>query len=135
MITIFLPSLSCLQTLSHLSPDSPSNSVFFMLICITYIYAYTNIFLNILYSVCIMLLVCMFSELTICHSEPISVFFPEENPSPHSQLSSVAQSSLCSIDTICTFPFPLWHPLVLSFQHLNFWLCSISRNLSYLFLC
>lgn len=75
--SLFSFFLSSLQTIPYSSPCCVSNSCLFSLIAVKYIYVYvdTNIFINIVCSVCMMLLVCMFSVLNIWYLITIGVLF------------------------------------------------------------
>lgn len=132
---MFLPSLFSLQTLTH-TPSQLSFKLFSLIIiaCIyvyihiyiflniyipkynpLHIYTYTYIFLNITWSISIMLLVCIFSGLTIGTRYPVGVLFPEKG---QSLLFPPILSYLCSLcrvvasqDFLLANPYVPWSPL------------------------
>lgn len=90
-MTIFLTSLFSRQILSCSPTCSPSNSCpLLSLIVIACACAYTHIFLDIAFSVLLMLLVCLFSGLTLQHcTNNWYDFFPWEDHRSCSLLFSV----------------------------------------------
>ena len=121
----FFEIISWLQYFSPFLPPhssytplySPSNTwpIFSLIIiacmCVcTYLYTHRYIFLSMTCSVGTVLLVCIFSGLTIGHWIASWCAFLWRRPPLLSQLSSVACSFfLCRVEALWAFPSSLWH--------------------------
>lgn len=67
------------------------------------------IFLNISFSVYIMLLVCLLSELIIWFRIKSDVLFPRKGHLSYSQIVSATYNSFCKVKPSWAFPHRLWH--------------------------
>lgn len=104
LVTAFLTSLSSLQTLSIPHPsllsfkEQPFCSYLLTVITCISVYVYANLFLNITWRIWVIYLCVCFQGWQVGTRQPIGIFFGGD-----SQLSSVADGSLCTVEALWAF--------------------------------
>lgn len=102
------------------------HDLYFLLIVIGCVCIYTNIFLTITCSVCTMLLVCMFPELTIWQWTINWCVLPWGRPPlPSPALPVINHNSLCRLESSWAFPQPVWYVVLvqIAFAQSGQWGC------------